>query len=70
VSRWLQLVESQERSVYIGRGGRGVWASGNISGGEGEFRRGRVNSETRSDRVRVNIICVDCLEEGRRKFRQ
>jgi hypothetical protein len=54
VSRWLQLVGSQERSVYIGSGGRvlGEWASGNSSGGEGGFRRGRVNSETRSDRAR------------------
>jgi hypothetical protein len=43
--------ESGANSLYW-RGGLGEWASGNSSGGEGGFRRGRVNSETRSDRAR------------------
>jgi hypothetical protein len=38
-------------SIYR-KGGLGEWASGNSSAGEGGFRRGRLNSRTRSDRVR------------------
>jgi hypothetical protein len=39
--------ESRALSIYR----LGEWASGNSSGGEGGFRRGRVNSETSSDRA-------------------
>jgi hypothetical protein len=44
---------SRALSLYtIGEGGLGVWPNRNSSMGEGGFRRGRVYSKTRSERVR------------------